>query len=155
MHHRSGRKGIHHRGLRSRKRKKEGFHGGVSGPQKGPAERGHVKKKPKIVKQFFSTFRAGQKTSQIVKNCQNIFDIFRQFSRGISFPPPFGGPLMVVIFFFPVSIGPQIPTRPSFSRRFGRTAWLTLGWGRGGIQNGPACLLPTMELGVGRRVGCP
>ena len=33
-------------------------------------------------------FRAGQKTS---KNVRNIFDTFRQFSRGTSFPAPLGG----------------------------------------------------------------
>ena len=69
----------------------------ISGLQKGPAERGHVKKRQKSsksVKKFFDTFdnfRAGQKTSKIVKKCQKVFDTFRQFSRGTIFPAPFGG----------------------------------------------------------------
>ena len=41
-----------------------------SGPQKGPAERGHVKNRQKVSKVFsalFDIFHAGQKTSKIVK----------------------------------------------------------------------------------------
>ena len=63
----------------------------ISGLQKGPAERGHVKKRQKSsksVKKFFDNFRAGQKTSKIDKKCQNVF---RHFSRGTIFPAPFGG----------------------------------------------------------------
>ena len=65
-----------------------------SGPQKGPAERGHVKKTSKIVEKcqkmptLFDIFRAGQKTSKIVKKCHNYC---RQFSRGTSFPAPCAG----------------------------------------------------------------
>ena len=69
-----------------------------SGLQKGPAERGHVKKRQKSsksVKKFFDTFRRFSRRAKNVKNRQkvskNIFDIFRQFSRGTSFPAPFGG----------------------------------------------------------------
>ena len=57
----------------------------ISGPQKGPAERGHVKKRQKVSNIFFDIFRAGQKTSKIVKH------LFRQFSRGTIFPAPFRG----------------------------------------------------------------
>ena len=46
----------------------------ISGPQKGPAERGHVKKR--------------QKSSKSVKN---IFDTFQHFSRGTNFPALLGG----------------------------------------------------------------
>ena len=52
-----------------------------SGLQKGPAERGHVKKRQKSsksVKKFstlFDNFRAGQKTSKIF-NFLTIFDVF-------------------------------------------------------------------------------
>ena len=54
----------------------------ISGPQKGPAERAtskNVKNRQKVSKicsTLFDIFRAGQKTSRIVKKCQNIFDIF-------------------------------------------------------------------------------
>ena len=63
----------------------------VSGLQKGPAERGHVKKpqkSSKSVKKFFDTFRAGQKTSKIVKKCQKVF---RHFSTLFA---PFFQPLL-------------------------------------------------------------
>ena len=62
---------------------------------KGPAEGGHVKKSQKVSKMLstlFDIFRAGQKTSKIVKKCQKYFWHFLwQFSRGTSFPAPFGG----------------------------------------------------------------
>ena len=73
---------------------------GVSGPQKGPAETGHVKKTSKIVKsvkQFstlFDIFRAGQKTSKIVKKCQNIFRHFSTIFARHQFSGPFWGALM-------------------------------------------------------------
>ena len=70
----------------------------ASGPQKGPAERGHVKKRQKSSKsvknicRHFSTFFAqGKNTSKIVKKCQKYFFTFRHFSRGTSFPAPFEG----------------------------------------------------------------
>ena len=53
----------------------------ISGLQKGPAERGHIKKRQKSSKSFstlFDNFCAGQKSSKIVKK---FFDTFRQFSR--------------------------------------------------------------------------
>ena len=71
----------------------------VSGLQKGPAERGHVKKhqkSSKSVKKFFDTFRQCSRRAKNVKNrqkCQKFFDTFRQFSRGTIFPAPFGGAL--------------------------------------------------------------
>ena len=182
IHHRSGKKGIHHGASDPEKEKKEGLHGGgvyfllswevwqhpeigsllwhwlkslasvscyratqrlhrcksrfalsgafrwsppfwnlrqlLSGLQKGPAERGHVKKRQKSsksVKNLFDNFHAGQKTSKIVKKCRKVFrhfstifaqgqkcqkssksvekffDTFWQFSRGTIFPAPFGG----------------------------------------------------------------
>ena len=66
-------------------------HSRISGLQKGPAERGHVKKRQKVSKSFstlFDHFRAGQKTSKIVKK---IFDTFRQFSRRAPFFRPLLG----------------------------------------------------------------
>ena len=48
-----------------------------SGPEKGLAEKGHVEKRQdssKVSRQiwtFFHTYRAGPKTSKIVKECQN------------------------------------------------------------------------------------
>ena len=51
----------------------------VSGLQKGPVERGHIKKRQKVSKSFstlFDNFRAGQKTSKIVKKCQKVFRHF-------------------------------------------------------------------------------
>ena len=67
---------------------------GLSGLQKGPAERGHVKNRQKVSKSFstlFDIFRAGQKTSKIVKKNKMFFDTFRQFSRGTFFRPLLGG----------------------------------------------------------------
>ena len=65
----------------------------ISGPQKGPAERGHVKKRQKSSKKcqkyfrHFSTFFAqGKKRQKSSKSVNNNFDTFRQFSRGTSFP---------------------------------------------------------------------
>ena len=69
----------------------------VSGLQKGPAERGHVKKRQKpakSVKKFstlFDNLCAGQKTSKIVKKRQNVFRHFSTILRGTNFPAPFGG----------------------------------------------------------------
>ena len=66
-------------------------HGFVSGLQKGPAERGRVKKRQKSsksVKKFFDNFRAGQKTSKIVKKCQKVFRHFSTiFARHTFFRP--------------------------------------------------------------------
>ena len=42
----------------------------------------------KIISTLFDNFRAGPKTSKIIKECQNNF---RQFSRGTTFPAPWGG----------------------------------------------------------------
>ena len=68
----------------------------ISGLQKGPAERGHVKKTSKIVKKcqkvfrHFSTFFAqGKKRQKSSKSVKKFFDTFRQFSRGTFFPAPF------------------------------------------------------------------
>ena len=68
----------------------------ISGLQKGPAERGHVKKRQKSsksVKKFFDTFRQFSRRAKNVKNRQKVsksfFDTFRHFSRGTFFPAPF------------------------------------------------------------------
>ena len=57
-------------------------HPKFSGLQKGPAERGHVKKpqnSSKSVKNIFDNFRAGQKSSKSVKitSFSTLFDNFR------------------------------------------------------------------------------
>ena len=69
-----------------------------SGLQKGPVERGHIKKRQKSsksVKKFFDTFRQfsrrAKKRQKSSKNVKKFFDTFRQFSRGTFFPAPFGG----------------------------------------------------------------
>ena len=73
--------------------------GRVSGPQKGPAERGHVKKCQKVSKIFstlFGIIRAGQKTSKIVKKCQKYFGHFSTIFARHRFSGPFWGPLVWV-----------------------------------------------------------
>ena len=69
--------------------------GKISGLQKGPAERGHVKKRQessKSVKKFFDTFRHFSHRAKNVKNRQKVSKIFksyfRHFSTGTSFPAP-------------------------------------------------------------------
>ena len=67
-----------------------------SGLQKGPAARGHVKKRQKSsksVKKFFDNFRAGQKTSKIVKKCQKYFRHFSTIFARHHFSGPFWGAL--------------------------------------------------------------
>ena len=70
-----------------------------SGPQKGPAERGHVKKRQKSsksVKNIFDTFRhfsRREKTSTIVKKCQTYFRHFSTIFAFHRFSGPFWGPL--------------------------------------------------------------
>ena len=63
--------------------------------QKGPAERGHVKKRQKVSKSFstlFDKFRAGQKTSKIVKKRQQVFRHFSTiFAPHHFFRPLLGG----------------------------------------------------------------
>ena len=65
-----------------------------------PAERGHVKnvknrqKVSKIFSTLFDNFRAGQKTSKIVKKCQNIFRHFSTiFPRHHFSGPSWGAPV--------------------------------------------------------------
>ena len=73
----------------------------VSGLQKGPAERGHVKKRQKSsksVKKFFDTFdnfRAGQNTSKIVKKRQKHFRHFSTIFARHLFSGPFWGALIL------------------------------------------------------------
>ena len=68
----------------------------VSGLQKGPAERGHVKERRKSSKSFstlFDNFRAGHKASKIVKKRQKAFRHFSTtFARHL-FSGPFCNPL--------------------------------------------------------------
>ena len=70
----------------------------ISGSRKGPAERGHVKKRQKSSKKcqkyfrHFSTFFAqGKKRQKSSKSVNIFFDTFGQFSRGTSFPAILGG----------------------------------------------------------------
>ena len=69
----------------------------IGGPQKGPAERGHVKKRQKSSKIFstlFDIFRVGQKTSKIVKilKVSKIFStLFDNFRAAPVFRPLSGG----------------------------------------------------------------
>ena len=66
----------------------------IGGPQKGPAERGHVKKRQKSsksAKNIFDIFRAGQKTSKIVKKCQKVFRHFLTIFAWHPFSGPFWG----------------------------------------------------------------
>ena len=63
----------------------------ISGLQKGPAERGHVKKRQKSsksVKKFFDNFRAGQKSQKSSKSVKKFFDNFR---AAPFFRPSLGG----------------------------------------------------------------
>ena len=78
----------------------------VSGLQKGPAERGHVKKRQKSskrVKKIFVTFRQFSRRAKKVKNRQKVLKsfstLFDKF-RAAPFSGPFWGAL---IFFFFVS----------------------------------------------------
>ena len=64
-----------------------------SRPQKGPAERGHVKNRQKYVRHFSTFFAQGRKRQKSSKSVKTIFDTFRQFSRVTGFPAPFWGPL--------------------------------------------------------------
>ena len=75
----------------------------VSGLQKGPAERGHVKKK--IVKKFFVTFRQFSRRAKNVKNRQKAsksfstpFDNFRAapFFRPLLVGSNFGTPFLAL-----------------------------------------------------------
>ena len=63
-----------------------------SGPQQGPVERGHIKKRQKVSKLFptlFDIFRAGQKKS---KKCQKYFStLFDNFRTAPVFRPLLGG----------------------------------------------------------------
>ena len=64
----------------------------LSGLQKGPAERGHVKKRQDSSKSF-DIFRQFSRRAKNVnkKSPKRIFDTFRQFSCGTNFTAPFGG----------------------------------------------------------------
>ena len=64
-----------------------------SGPQKGPAEGGHVKKcqkSSKISKIFSTLFAQGNKRQKAAESVKKFFDTFRRFSRGTSFPALLG-----------------------------------------------------------------
>ena len=68
-----------------------------AGPQKGPAERGHVKKSKKSsksVKNIFDTFRQFSrraKNVKIVKKCQYVFRHFSTIFARHQFSGPFWG----------------------------------------------------------------
>ena len=72
----------------------------ISGLQKGPAERGHVKKRQKSsksVKKFFDTFRQFSRRAKNVKNRQKTSNFFRHFSTIFArhlFSDPFWGALI-------------------------------------------------------------
>ena len=64
----------------------------LSGLQKGPAERGHVKKRQRSSKIFatlFDSFRAEQKVSKIVQKCQKYFRHFSTIFVRHQFSGPF------------------------------------------------------------------
>ena len=76
----------------------------LSGPQRGPAERGQVKnvkirqsfsqKVSNIFSTLFDNFRAGQRTSKIVKKCQTNFRNFSTIFAQHQFSGPFWGALI-------------------------------------------------------------
>ena len=68
----------------------------VSGLQKGPAERGHVKKRQKSsksVKKFFDTFRQFSRRAKNVKNRQKVSKSFSTIFARHLFSGPFCNPL--------------------------------------------------------------
>ena len=75
----------------------------ISGPQKGPAEGAtskNVKNRQTVSKIFstlFNIFRAGQKTSKIVKKCHKYFRHFSTIFARHHFSGPFRGALMTDI----------------------------------------------------------
>ena len=109
----------------------------LNGPQKGPAERGHVKKSQKssksvknIFRRFSTFFRAGQKKSKIVKKCQNSFrHVSTTFARH-QFPAPFEGPVGSIFqrnrdvhkSFCPQRLGRQPPLRGQVSNALSLSA---------------------------------
>ena len=84
-----------------RKTKVYGSHTSFSGPQKGPAERGHVKKRQKssriVKKKFQKYFRHFSRRAKEVKNRQKVSKIistlFDNFRAARQFSGPFWGPL--------------------------------------------------------------
>ena len=104
----------------------------LSGLQKGPAERGHVKNvknRQKVSKSFstlFDDFRAGQKTSKIVKKCQKVFRHFSTIFARHLFSGPFCNPLILcsLIFFFSLSLSLSLSLLSLLmSSRLGRPCW--------------------------------
>ena len=77
-----------------------------SGLQKGPAERGHVKKRQKSsksVKKFFDTFRKFSRRAKNVKNRQKLSKSFSTLFdnfRAAPFSGPFCNPLIFLYRFF-------------------------------------------------------
>ena len=64
----------------------------ISGPQKGPAERGHVKKhqkSSKSVKIFFDTFRHFSRRAKKVKNRQKVSKYFSTLFDNLRAAPVF------------------------------------------------------------------
>ena len=71
----------------------------ISGLQKGPAERGHVKKRQissKSVKKFFDTFRQFSRRAKNVKKGQKVFRHFSTIFARHLFSGPFCNPLKKV-----------------------------------------------------------
>ena len=101
----------------------------LSGLQKGPAERGHIKKPQKSSKSvkfstLFDNFRAGQKTSKIVKKCQKVFRHFSTIFARHLFSGPFCNPLICpgdFTGFVPGTNPVKIWDKPGFSPYF--TQW--------------------------------
>ena len=72
----------------------------LSGPQNGPAEKGHIKKRQKVSKIFstlFDIFAQGQKTSKIVKKCHIYFDFLDNVRAGSVFRPILGSDFVTFI----------------------------------------------------------
>ena len=72
----------------------EKLHFSSSGPQKGPAERGHVKKRQKSsksVKNIFGTFRQFSRRAKNVKNRQRMSKLFSTIFARHQFSGPFWG----------------------------------------------------------------
>ena len=66
----------------------------ISGLQKGPAERGHVKNRQKVSNSFSTLFVQGKKRQKSSKNVKKFFDTYRQISRVTILPAPFWGALI-------------------------------------------------------------
>ena len=66
----------------------------LSGLQKGPEERGHVKKCQKVSRHFSTTFAQGKKRQKSSKRRQKVFRHFSTFFARHHFSGPFWGALI-------------------------------------------------------------